>query len=134
MPADVYAFFNGYRDAFNRLDGCAVSAHYDQPAMIIHAGGNGVFADEAALNVNNVALCDQYAKGGFLRADFEQRTFLPQGDNFCIVDLAWKIERRDQPPQQFNTAYSLAKRAGAWKIATVTAYQEGRPWNEHGQS
>ena len=132
MPAEVQAFFDTYRDAFNRLDGCAVSAHYDRPAMIIHAGGNGVFTDEAALDANNVALCEQYQKSGFLRADFEERTFLPQGDNFCVIDLAWKIERRHQVAQQFNASYSLAKRNGAWKVAAVTAYEERRPWSEHG--
>lgn len=132
MPADVQAFFNQYRDAFNRLDGHAVSAHYDRPAMIVHAAGNGVFADEAALDANNVALCAQYEEGGFLRADFEERAFLPQGDSFCVVDLAWKIERREQTPQHFNTAYSLAKRLGTWKVAVVTAYEERRPWSEHG--
>lgn len=132
MPADVQTFFEHYRDAFNRLDGRAVSACYDRPAMIVHAGGNGVLADEAALDANNVALCAQYAKDGFLRADFEERSFLPQGDNFCVVDLAWKIERRDQGQQQFNTSYSLAKRNGAWKVAAVTAYEERRPWSEHG--
>jgi hypothetical protein len=132
MPADVQAFFDAYRDAFNRLDGRAVSAHYDRPAMIIHASGNGVLADEAALNANNMALCEQYQKSGFLRAEFAERAFLPLGEDFCVVDLTWNIERRDQAPQQFNTAYSLAKRNGTWKVAAVTAYEERRPWSEHG--
>jgi ketosteroid isomerase-like protein len=131
MPADIEAFFNTYRDAFNRLDGRAVSAHYDRPAMIVHAGGNGVLADEAALNANNVALCEQYAKEGFLRADFAERAFLPLGDGFCVVDLTWEIARRDRAPQQFNTAYSLAKREGRWKVAMVAAYEEPRPWSQH---
>ena len=132
MPADVRAFFELYRDAFNRLDGRAVSAHYDRPAMILHAGGAGVFADEAALDANNVALCKQYEKDGFLQAEFEERKYLSQGDNFCVVDLAWKIERRNRTPQCFNTTYSLAKRLGAWKVAVVTAYEERRTWSEHG--
>ena len=132
MPADVLAFFEQYRDAFNRLDGHAVSAHYDQPAMIVHAGGNGVFDGEASLHANNVALCEQYAKDGFLRAEFEERAFLPQGEEFCFVDMAWKIARRDQPPRSFNTAYTLARRSGAWKVAVVTAYEERRPWSKYG--
>ena len=132
MPADILAFFDTYRDAFNRLDGRAVSAHYDRPAMIMHAGGNGVFADEAALNANNIALCEQYRKSGFLRAEFAERAVLPLGEDFCVVDLTWSIERHDQAPQRFNTAYSLAKRNGSWKVAAVTAYEERRPWSEHG--
>lgn len=128
MPTEIHTFFEAYRDAFNRLDGHAVSAHYEIPAMIAHAGGNGVFADAEALDKNNVALCDQYAKNGFQRADFEARTFIPQGDDFCVADLAWKITRKDQAPQCFNTSYALSRRNGAWKVFCVTAYAEHRPW------
>ena len=131
MPADVQNFFDAYRDAFNRLDGRAVSAHYDLPAMIVHDSGNGVFADAAALDANNVALCAHYAEDGFVRADFAERAFLPQGENFCVVDLAWTIERQGKVPQTFNTSYALARRAGRWKVAVVTAYQERRPGGRH---
>jgi ketosteroid isomerase-like protein len=131
MPAEIREFFDSYRDAFNRLDGRAVSAHYDLPAMIVHAGGNGVFMDADALNANNVALCEQYSQSGFVSADYVAGAFLPQGDEFCVADLTWTIIRRDQPQQQFNTSYSLAKRNQQWKIAAVTAYQERRAWREH---
>ena len=128
MPIEIHTFFETYRDAFNRLDGRAVSAHYEIPAMIAHAGGNGVFADVEALDRNNVALCDQYAKSGFQWADFEARTFIPQGDNFCVADVAWKITRKNQAPESFNTSYALSRRSGAWKVFCVTAYEERRPW------
>lgn len=131
MPAEIRDFFDSYRDAFNRLDGRAVSAHYDLPAMIVHAGGNGVFMDAEALDANNIALCDQYAQNGFVRADYIAGAFLPQGEDFCVADLAWTITCRDQPPQQFNTSYSLAKRDDQWKVAAVTAYQERRVRREH---
>ena len=62
MPKEIHNFFETYRDAFNRLDGHAVSAQYDIPAMIAHAGGNGKFLDVDALNANNVSLCAQYAR------------------------------------------------------------------------
>lgn len=132
MPAEIHQFLESYRDAFNRLDGPAVSAHYDLPAMIVHAGGNGVFIDAAALDANNRALCDQYAGDGFVRADFEPRSFVAQSGDFCVADVAWTITRAGKPPQQFNTSYALARRAGAWKVACVTAYEESRPWTEHG--
>ena len=131
MPKEIQHFFETYRDAFNRLDGHAVSAHYAIPAMIAHAGGNGVFLDVDALNANNVALCAQYASDGFLRADFEKRSFLPQGNDFCVADLGWKITRKDKAPQCFNTAYALGRREGAWKVFCVTAYEERRTWVEN---
>jgi ketosteroid isomerase-like protein len=132
MPAEIRQFLESYRDAFNRLDGRAVSAHYDLPAMIVHAGGNGVFIDAAALEANNQALCDQYAGDGFVRADFEPQAFVAQGSDFCVADVAWKITCAGKPPRQFNTSYALARRAGAWKVACVTAYEEPRPRTEHG--
>ncbi len=131
MPTDVRQFLDSYRDAFNRLDGRAISSHYDLPSMIVHAAGSGVFTTADDLDANNVALCEQYAKDGFLRADYVEHAFLPQGEDFCVVDLAWSIARRERPPQQFNTSYTLARRGGHWKVASVTAYQERRPWREH---
>ena len=131
MPSDVHSFFETYRDAFNCLDGNAVSAHYDTPAMIADSRGNGVFADIEALNANNVALCAHYANSGFMRAAFVERSFLPQGNDFCVADLAWTITRRDQVTQNFNTSYALARREGAWKIFCVTAYEERRTWAEN---
>lgn len=131
MPAEIREFFDSYREAFNRLDGRAVSALYDLPAMIVHAGGNGVFMDAAALEANNVALCDQYSQSGFVRADYIAGAFLSQGDDFCVADLAWTITRRDRVPQEFNTAYTLARRGSQWKVAAVIAYQERRLRREH---
>ena len=131
MPAEIRDFFNTYRDAFNRLDGQAVSAHYDIPAMIAHAGGIGVFADLDALNANNVALCEQYAASGFQRADFQERSTLLQSDDFCVADLAWEITRANQATQRFNTSYALRRKGGAWKVFCVTAYEERRTWIEN---
>jgi hypothetical protein len=131
MPAEIHTFFESYRDAFNRLDGHAVSAHYDIPAMIAHAGGNGVFADLEALNANNVALCAQYAASGFQRADFEERAFVPQNDDFCVADLSWEITSGVQATQRFNASYALRRKDGKWKIFCVTAYEERRTWIEH---
>lgn len=131
MPADVHAFFDSYRDAFNRLDGKAVSAHYAIPAMIAHAGGQGVFIDVEALEANNAALCEQYARSGFVRAEFAPHTFVPQSADFCVADVAWKITRNDQAPQCFNASYALSRREGKWKVFCVTAYEERRPWVEN---
>lgn len=132
MPAEIRDFFTAYRDAFNRLDGQAVSAHYDIPSMIAHARGNGVFADLDSLNANNIALCEQYAANGFQRADFQERSYLPQSDDFCVADLAWEITRSNQAAQCFNTSYALRRKSGTWKVFCVTAYEERRTWTEYG--
>jgi ketosteroid isomerase-like protein len=131
MPNDVRAFFESYRDAFNRLDGRGVSAHYQVPSMISSRAGEGLFATREALEANNLALCAHYAQSKFLRADFRVNHFVAQGDDFCFADLAWTIEKQSSPPDQFNTSYQLVKRADhRWRIEHVTAYSEQAPKRE----
>ena len=99
--------------------------------MIAQAGGNDIFLGVAALDANHVALCEQYANGGFLCADFETRAFLAQSEDFCVADPAWKIILEDHAPKCFNTPYALSRRQGAWKVFCVTAHEEQRPWAEN---
>ena len=96
-------------------------------ASILGTLGPHTWLSRMALDANNLALCAHYEKEAFVRTDFAERNCLTLGDQFCVVDLAWTITRKDQSPQQFNTAYSLAKRDGHWKVAAVTAYEERRP-------
>ncbi len=137
MPTAIRAFFEFYRDAFNRLDGRAVTAHYALPAMISNHHSEGLFVDMDALIHNNETLCRLYADGGFKRADFCENVSLEQGGHFFMADLAWTIQFTDQPAQQFNTTYQLAKRSDSgdgqtrWKIEHVTAYSERQFWKEN---
>ncbi len=136
MPAAILAFFESYRDAFNRLDGRAVTAHYGLPAMIANQHSAGLFVEMDALIANNASLCHHYAQAGFERADFCENVCIHQGDDFFLADLCWTIQVKDQPAQQFNTTYQLAKRidggdgSSRWKIEHVTAYSERQFWNE----
>jgi len=131
MPADIREFFDAYRDAFNRLDGGAVSAFYQVPSMISHSSNEGLFVDAAALIANNEALCAMYRDSGFLRAEYVENALIAQGPHFFVADLSWTIHRDNQAPQRFNTTYQLVRRgdaAPAWKIEHVTAYSEQRFW------
>ncbi len=129
MPEQIKAFFDSYRDAFNRLDARAVSAHYQVPSMISSASGAGLFGDEDALTHNNEALCKHYAEAGFVRADYAVNLDLAQGDDFHLVDLQWTIAKMEAPPDVFSTTYQLVKRRGGdWKIEHVCAYSEKRFW------
>ncbi len=129
MPAEIRAFFDSYRDAFNRLDGRAVTAHYQVPSMISNHASAGLFQDIDALLANNDALCRIYREGGFVAARYTENIALEQGEHFYLADLAWTIETNSGAPQQFNTTYQLVRRAIAggaseWKIEHVTAYSE----------
>ena len=127
MPADIRQLFDAYRDAFNRLDGRAVSAFYQVPSMISHSSNAGLFADTETLIANNEALCAMYRDSGFVRAEYVESASIEQGDHFFVADLAWTIHRDNQAPQRFNTTYQLVRRgdaAAAWKIEHVAAYSE----------
>ena len=131
MPTEIKQFFDNYRDAFNRLDGRGVSAHYHVPSMISSSASEGLFVDVDALIANNTALCEIYRDNGFVRADYAENTAIRQGDDFFLADFSWTIQWRDKPAQQFNTTYQLVKRGAenrAWKIEHVTAYSEKQFW------
>ena len=136
MPNDIRQFFDSYRDAFNRLDGAGVTAHYHVPSMISHAASEGLFSDAESLAANNTALCNLYRESGFVRADYVENICLEQGNNFYLADLQWTIQLNDKPAQQFNTTYQLARRGASettspsWKIEHVTAYSEKRFWKD----
>jgi ketosteroid isomerase-like protein len=133
MPAEIRQFFDAYRDAFNRLDGRAVSAFYQVPSMISSASGPGLFTDAESLIANNEKLCEIYRDTGFARTEYREGAAISQCDNFFAVDLEWTIHRAQQAPQVFNTTYQLVRReaGGAWKIEHVAAYSEKRAWLDH---
>ena len=130
IPGDVREFLDAYRDAFNRLDGRALSAFYQVPSMISSAASPGLFTDAESLIANNEKLCEIYRDSGFVRTEYQERAAIPQSENFYVVELEWSIHRAQQPPQVFNTTYQLVRRdtASAWKIAHVAAYSEKRLW------
>ena len=129
MPADIRQFFDAYRDAFNRLDGRAVSTFYQVPSMISNSSHHGLFVDTETLIANNAALCAMYRDSGFVRAEYVESASIAQGAHFFVADLAWTIHRDNQAPHRFNTTYQLVRRgdvAAAWKIEHVAAYSESR--------
>jgi hypothetical protein len=70
-------------------------------------------------------LCEHYRQDGFVHADYQISTFLPQGQQHCIADVTWTITRAaPQLPTQFQTTYNLIYRPDGWRIQLCTAYQE----------
>lgn len=125
MPAAIRAFFEQYRDAFNRLDGEAVAGLYAVPSGLASDRGYTHWSAIEPIRNNMVALCRQYRDNGYARAQFEAGTFLPQGDDFAVADLAWRIERvDDQEPWCFNATYNLMRTSEGWRVLLCTAYSE----------
>ncbi len=127
MTSDVREFFEQYRAAFNRLDGEAVARLYAVPSGIVDDRGYTHWPSLEPVRDNMVALCELYRSNGFLSARFEPASFLAQGDNFAVADLAWHVDRTDgQAPWRFHTGYNLMRTGAGWRILLCTAYEETR--------
>ena len=125
MPREIRAFFEAYRDAFNRLDGEAIARLYAVPSGIASNSGYTHWSSFEPIRENMVALCSHYSAGGYVTAGFEPTAFLAQGEDFAIADLQWHIERSaEQEPWRFNTTYNLIRTGEGWRVLLCTAYSE----------
>lgn len=131
LPPSITDFLSRYRDAFCRLDGVDVAALCDSPLTIISTEGTSVYADASAARANMVALCDVYRQSGFIETTYEVIAHVSQSPDFHWVDVEWCIHRAadaPRPTERFRTSYQLGKRAGDWRVCSITAYAEQRFW------
>jgi ketosteroid isomerase-like protein len=125
MPAEIRAFFEHYREAFDRLDGEAVARLYAVPSGIASDSGYTHWPTFEPIRANMVALCELYRENGYASARFEPVAVLAQGDNHVVVDVSWHIERSgEREPWRFNTTYNLMRTAQGWRVLLCTAYSE----------
>ena len=127
MPADIRAFFEQYREAFDRLDGEAVARLYAVPSGIATDDGYSHWASYEPIRENMVALCQLYRENGYMSARFEAGGFIAQGERFAVVDISWNIARAaNQEPWRFNTTYNLMRTPEGWRVLLCTAHSERR--------
>jgi hypothetical protein len=134
MPHEIRRFFEQYRDAFNQLDGEAVARLYAVPSGIAQDAKYEHWSSFEPIKKNMVALCELYRERGYESASFEPGVFLPQGEDFAVADLQWRIHwGTGQEPWRFNTTYNLVRTQEGWRVLLCTAYTEnelfagGRP-------
>jgi hypothetical protein len=128
---ETTAFFEHYRDIFDRLDGDAVADAWHVASGIADSHGEGgtarldIFADDASVRANMHALCDVYRRNGFARADFELLDHIALGVNHAFAHLHWTLRRADGSAlQSFRTGYQLARTADGPRVLLAVAYQE----------
>ena len=128
---EAQAFFESYRDAFNRLDGNAVANLWHGSSGITDSGDAGATArltwwnDDAPMRANHVALCAVYRGNHYGRADFAIEQHLPLGPNHAFVHLHWTLQRQDGSLlQQFHTGYQLMRTAQGPRVLLAVAHQE----------
>jgi hypothetical protein len=126
VPAEIRAFFERYREAFNALDGEAVAALYTVPSGIASDSGYTHWPTFEAVRNNMVALCEDYRKNGYTSAEFEPAAFFAQGNGFAVADISWGIIWAEGEPWRFNTTYNLMRTSEGWRVLLATAYSEKR--------
>lgn len=128
---EVQAFFETYRDAFNRLDGDAVAELWHTPSAITNTRTGEASAqlacwpEDAAMRANHRVLCDAYRGSGYHHADFTLVDCISLGANHAFANLRWTLWHDDGSLlQAFHTGYNLLRTAGGPKVLLVTQYEE----------
>lgn len=125
MTAEIHRFFEEYRDAFDALDGDAIARLYAVPSGLVTAEGYVHWPAFDPIRRNMTELCRRYREHGYVAARFEPAAFLPQGEDFAVVDLRWHIERdAGGAPWRFHTTYNLRRTSAGWRVLLATAYEE----------
>lgn len=129
--AEAQAFFESYRDAFNRLDGDAVADLWHTPSGITdNHGPDGAarltwWADEAPMRANHRALCDVYAQADYGHAEFSITDHLALGANHALTQVDWTLRRRDASVlQRFATGYQLIRTGRGLRVLLCVAHAE----------
>ncbi len=130
--AETLAFFETYRDAFNRLDGDAVADlwHSSGSGITDHHGPDGFarlswWPSDEPMRANHLALCEVYRKADYGQASFELQSHLPLGPQHAFAHLLWRITRPDGSLlQQFHTGYQLMRTAQGPKVLLAVAHAE----------
>ena len=123
MREDVERFFCSYRDAYNSGDPAAIARHIAVPCLMLERAAT-VWSTEAEVVAAMDGLIALYRRSGFKAADFTVRALMEQGPDDVAADIAWTIERHEQPSWRFHTGYNLRQIGGIWRIVFCTAYQE----------
>jgi hypothetical protein len=130
---ETQAFFEAYRDAFNRLDGDAVADLWHGRSAISSTGRAGAgsaaeltwWSEDAPMRHNHRALCEVYRGADYGRADFVIEAHVPMGADHAFAHLHWTLQRRDGSAlQQFHTGYQLLRTAHGPRVLLAVAHEE----------
>jgi hypothetical protein len=127
LHEEVTRFLDGYRSAFNRLDGNAIAEYYATPSGLLSGTTYVHWPDKSSVAKNMMALCEQYRRRGYLSAAYEAFDLVRLGAAAVFVDVGWKIECLDeQEPWRFHTAYNLIRAPEGLRALLCIAYEEVR--------
>jgi hypothetical protein len=128
---EVQAFFETYRDRFNRLDADAVADTWHSQSGIAHPAKDGDFAaytmwaSDAPMRENMRALCDLYRSNDYSHAEFELDRHEAMGKHHAFAVVQWTLKRRDGSLlQSFKTGYNLMQTEHGPRVILATQFEE----------
>ncbi len=126
---DTQAFFERYRDTFNRRDGDGIADLWHSPSAIADSRDGTArvtwWADDAPMRDNMRSLCAVYENVGDATWSFDIADHVPMGHDHAFARVRWTLARPDGATlQTFHTGYQLARFADGPKVLMCTAYQE----------
>ena len=126
---ETTAFFNTYRDAFNRLDGDAVADLWHSASGIANTreglGRLTWWPTDEPMRANHRALCEAYRQAAYGSAEFVMKHHEALGPHHAFARLAWRITRQDGTLlQTFGTGYQLLRTAAGPRVLLATAFEE----------
>lgn len=127
---ETQAFFEGYRDAFNRLDGDAVADLWHEQSGITDSKDGDTarltwWPNDAPMRANHRALCDLYCKAGYGSAGFVIEQHVPLGPQQAFAHVRWTIrDKSGKVMQRFHTGYQLMRTPGGPKVLLAVAHEE----------
>lgn len=124
LPPDLITFFDHYRETLNQFDWFGIADLYTTPAVIANPNTSMVLGDEHLLRRHIQMQMDGYLESGFMRSEYDIKSYLLQGPQLAVVDLEWTLEKKNLPPQHLRSTYNLRRLGGAWRIWVATTYQE----------
>jgi hypothetical protein len=129
--AEVQAFFETYRDRFNRLDANAVADIWHTQSGIAHPAKEGEFsaytiwASDAPMRENMRALCDLYRSNDYSHAEFEIDHHEAMGKHNAFAVVQWTLKRSDGSLlQTFKTGYNLMRTEHGPRVILATQFEE----------
>lgn len=128
---EVQAFFETYRDRFNRLDADAVADTWHTQSGIAHPAKGGDFAayrmwtNELPMRENMRALCDLYRNNDYGHAEFEIDRHETMGTHHAFAIVQWTLKRKDGSLlQTFKTGYNLMRTEHGPRVILATQFEE----------
>ncbi len=127
---ETQAFFEGYRDAFNRLDGDAVADRWCEQSGITDSEDEGAarltwWPSSEPMRANHRALCELYRKAGYGSARFAIEQHVPLGPQHAFTHVHWTIQDKSgKVMQSFHTGYQLMRSASGPKVLLAVAHEE----------